>query len=79
LYDTKAEALQAFWVNVVVFAKTHFHNTSYMVVEQNENGTETWFNDYNQEIDKPMTPEEIEAIINFANTLENSTPVETLP
>jgi hypothetical protein len=50
-----------------------------MVVEQNENGTETWFNDYNQEIDKPMTPEEIEAIINFANTLENSTPVETLP
>lgn len=75
LYDTKDEALQAFWTNVVAFAKSHFHDTAYMVVEQNENGTETWYNDQNQEIDKPMTSSEILELIRIANP----TPVEILP
>ena len=79
LHDTKEEALQAFWSNVVAFAKSHFHNSAYMVIQQNEDGTETWFNDNNQEIDKPLTFEEIEAMINFAEELENPTTVETLP
>ena len=63
LYDTKQEAVDAFWVNVVALAKSHFHNTAYMVVEQNEGGTETWFNDNNQEIERPLTAAEKEAIL----------------
>jgi hypothetical protein len=63
LYDTKEQAIDAFWVNVVALAKSHFHNTSYMVVEQNEDGTETWFNDNNQEIERPLTTAEKEAIL----------------
>jgi hypothetical protein len=65
LYETKEEALQAFWVNVVKFAKSHFHNSAYMVVQQNEDGSETWFNDNNQEIDKPLSADEIEQILSF--------------
>ena len=63
LYDTKEQAIDAFWINVVSLAKSHFHNTSYMVVEQNEDGTETWFNDNNQEIERPLTAAEKEAIL----------------
>ena len=64
IYDTKEEALQAFWTNVVSFAKSHFHNTAYTIVQQNEDGSETWFNDQNQEIEKPMSDQEIENLIN---------------
>ena len=73
LYDSRDEAIQAFWANVVNFAKSQFHDTAYTVVEQHEDGTETWYNDQNQEIDKPKTISEIEEIIS------NPTPVETLP
>lgn len=66
IYNTKEEALQAFWVNVVGFAKSHFHNTAYTVIETDENGIETWFNDNNQEINKPMTAADIEEMISFA-------------
>jgi hypothetical protein len=63
VYNTKEQALQAFWVNVVSFAKSHFHNTSYTIIDQKEDGTEVWYNDNNEEIDKPMSKEEIEAIL----------------
>ena len=63
LYDTKEQALQAFWGNVVAFAKSHFNNTAYMVVRQNDDGSETWFNDNNQEIDRPLSTDEIEAVL----------------
>ena len=72
IHDTKEEALRVFWSSVVLFAKSHFNNTAYMVVEQNEDGSETWYNDNNQEIDKPLTEAEIEEILNFANELEKS-------
>ena len=65
LYDTKEQALQAFWTNVVNFAKSHYYNTAYMVVEQNPDGSATWYNDKNQEIDRPMTAAEIENILNL--------------
>lgn len=63
VYDTKEEALQAFWVNVVSFAKSHFHNTAYTIIDQKDDGTEVWYNDNNEEIDKPMSKEEIETIL----------------
>lgn len=80
LCDTKEEALLKFWSNVVSLAKTHFHNTAYIVVEQNEDGSEVWKNDNNQEIDRPKTAEEIQSMIERSK-LDGSemTKVETLP
>jgi hypothetical protein len=71
--ETKEEALQLFWANVVEVARTHFHGTAYVTVTQNENNTETWINDSGQEIEKPKTAEEIEALI------KKQPPVEVLP
>lgn len=79
LYDTKEEALQAFWVNVINFAKSHFHNTAYMIVEQNDDGSETWSNDGNKIIDNPKGSQEIEEMMSCATSLENPTKVEVLP
>lgn len=62
-YDTKEEAIEAFWKNVIKFAKSHFNNNVYLVAETMPNGAERWYNDKNQEIDRPMTPQEIEALI----------------
>lgn len=81
LYGTKEEALQQFWANVIYFAKTHFHNTAYMVVEKNNDGTERWFNDNNEEIERLVGPlnDEIQNMMKYAMSLEEATPVETLP
>ena len=65
-YETKEDALQAFWKDVVGFALSYHHNTAYTVVEKNEDGSETWYNDNNQEIQKPLTAEEIEQLIENA-------------
>lgn len=63
LYDTKEEAIEVFWITVISIARSHLHNTSYMVVEQNEDGSETWFNDNNQEIERPRTAAEMLALL----------------
>ena len=62
-YDTKEEATQAFWKNVVSFARTYYHNTAYMVVEKNDDGSQKWYNDRMTVIDAPKTKEEIEQLI----------------
>jgi hypothetical protein len=80
MYNTKEEALDAFWVGVISFAKKHFHNTAYMTVQYNEDGTETWFNDSNIEIDRPKTKEELAELLNLSKiSEENKTSVEVLP
>lgn len=71
--ETKDEALQLFWSNVVEVARTHFHGTAYVTVTQNEDGTETWLNDAGEEIDRPKTPAEIEALV------KKMPPIEVLP
>lgn len=73
LFDSKEEAVQEFWKYVVALAKTHFNSTAYTVVEQYPDGTEKWYNDNNQEIDNPLSYQEIN------NIISNSTPVEVLP
>ena len=62
-YDTQEEALEAFWKNVVKLARHNFYNTAYMVIEEKENGAKRFYNDGNQEIDRPITTEEIESLI----------------
>lgn len=80
LYDTKDEALQSFWAYVVAIARSNFHGTAYTVVEQHEDGTETWYNDGNEEIDKSQTSAEIEAAIKKVRLLQHEkTAVEILP
>lgn len=80
LYDTKEMAVDAFWKNVVSLARSHAHNTAYMVVEQYEDGSEKWYNDNNQEIDRPQSLEERLNRMQLNNiTDENKTTVEVLP
>jgi hypothetical protein len=71
--ETKEEALQLFWSNIVEVARMHFHGTAYVKVTQNEDNTETWVNDCSEEIEKHKTPAEIEALI------KKQPPVEVLP
>jgi hypothetical protein len=77
LYETKEEAIESFWLDVIKMAREACHNTAYMVVEQNEDGSETWYNDNNMEIEKPVSQEEIERWLSI--TQQNKTPVEVLP
>lgn len=79
-FETKEEAIQGFWSNVIKIAKTHFHDTAYMVIETNEDGSETWYNDENKEIEKPKTIEEIIEIQEAAKAaMEFKAKVEILP
>ena len=66
LFDTKEEALQEFWKNVVAVAISHCHNTAYMVVEQNEDGSEIWRNDNEEVIRKPISSFQIQKYIESA-------------
>lgn len=63
MYETKEEALQAFWLIAINFVIPMVHNTAYMTVQVNEDGSETWFNDSEQEIQRPLTPEEIQTLV----------------
>lgn len=62
-YDTKDEALQNFWVTVISHAKSYFHGTAYTTVIFNDDGSQTWKNDNDEDIEKPKTPKEIEELI----------------
>lgn len=62
-YNTKDEALEAFWNIVVSFALQYMNGTPYTIIEQLGDGIEKCYTDKNQEIQSPWTSEEIEAII----------------
>lgn len=79
MYDTKEEALNAFWELVMYTVRTHFHNTPYVKIDINEDGSETWYNDNNQELIKPLTLEETIELYNKTKRLTNLTPIEVLP
>lgn len=79
-FETKEEAILNFWNFAIEVAKSHFHNTAYMIVEVNEDGSETWCNEDNQEIQRPKTEEEILAIYEAAKELRKLLAnVEVLP
>lgn len=79
-FETKEEAIEAFWNFVIFIATNHFHNTAYMVVETNEDGTETWYNDNNQEIERPKTAAEMLALYEAAREARKlKASVEVLP
>lgn len=59
LLNSKDEAMQLFWTRMLQFALPHFHNTPYVTIIQNEDGSETWQNINGQEMDKPLTEEEM--------------------
>jgi hypothetical protein len=66
LFDTKEEAVNEFWKGVINFTLSHYYDTCYMVVEQNEDGSERWYNDNNEEIRRPRTTQEIEQMVKIA-------------
>lgn len=68
LFKTKEEALEAFWLRVIATAKEHYHNTAYTTIHYNEDGTETWLNESEQEINKKRTLNEIKAILKHEQT-----------
>lgn len=82
LYDTKEEALAAFWDLVMYMVNMHFHNTPYVLVDIDDNGVETWRNVDGEEVIRPLTPEEMEEKINLLRAqrrLTTPTQVEVLP
>ncbi len=65
-YETKEQALSAFWCNVIATVKSHYHNTAYSTVIVNDDGTETWYNDSGEAIEKIQTAEEIKNLLEYA-------------
>lgn len=63
LYDTKDEALTAFWNIVVGYIYQYMGKTAYTRVEISEDGSETYFNDQEDEINFHMTVPQIEEMI----------------
>lgn len=59
IVTTKEEAMQLFWTRMLQFTLPHFHNTPYTIITENEDGSETWQNINGQEVDKPLTQEEM--------------------
>jgi len=82
LVDTEEHATELFWGYMIQMALPFFHNTPYMLVEQNEDGSEVWKNIDAEVIEKPKTFSEMALLIEAnrkIKPLTNPTPVETLP
>jgi hypothetical protein len=81
LVDTKEEAVMLFWERMIDVSAPFFHNTMWMTVEQNEDGSEVWKNENDNVITKPLTVEEMTAIqqSHRVKKITNPTPVETMP
>jgi hypothetical protein len=81
LVDSKEEAALLYWERMIELSKQYFHNTMWMTVEQNEDGSEVWKNENGEGIKRPKTFEEMEALrkIVRAKKIENPTTVEILP
>lgn len=72
LHDSKELALQAFWSLLINHVKRMGLETAYTTVEILEDGSEKWYNDNNQEIERPRTATEIEALLQSAREQSNS-------
>lgn len=82
LVDTEEQATELFWGFMIQLALPYFHNTPYMLVEQNEDSSEVWKNIDTDVIEKPKTFAEIALLVEANRKIEplsNPTPVETLP
>lgn len=62
IIDTKEEAIKLFVERMINFSLPYFHNTPFISIEFNDDGTETWYNESEQEIDKILTYSEIEKL-----------------
>ena len=69
----KNDAIKRFWEITLEFVKRHMHGNTYMIVEIDATGAETWKNSNNVEIEKPKSISEIKQLISIP------TKVETLP
>lgn len=62
-FDSKEEAIEEFWKRMIAIGYEHMQHTCYVTVEKNEDGTETWYNESDKEIDKILSTEEQEELI----------------
>lgn len=44
-FDSKEECINFFWDEMIKFSFPYFHETVYVTIQKNEDGTETWFNE----------------------------------
>lgn len=63
IVESKEEAVKLFWERMIKFSLPFFHDTVYVTIQYNDDGLETWFNDQNTEIEKILTLEEQQALI----------------
>lgn len=62
IVDTKEEALQLFTTFMIEFSREYFHNTMYLTIENNDDGTVTYLNDGNV-VENQLPLEDIEALM----------------
>lgn len=66
IVSTKEEAINLFWERMVEFSFPYFHNTFYVSIDYNDDGTETWYNESEDEIDKILSIQERDELIKLS-------------
>jgi hypothetical protein len=69
--NTKEEAINVFYKSMIEFSKPFFHNTMYVTIQTNEDGSISYFNDGN-EVDQVLSSEELESLFNQSAEINNT-------
>ena len=77
-FDSKAEAMQVFWKRMYEIAIEHFHSTAYVIINENDDGSELWYNDQSEPIARILSNAEIEANITELLASRKSQGTQTL-
>jgi hypothetical protein len=70
IVNTKEEAINLFYKFMIDFSKEFFHNTMYFTIQENEDGSVSYFNDGN-EVDRFLSPREIEDLWSEASEIQD--------
>lgn len=69
IVSSKEEAINLFYKFMIDFSREFFHNTMYLTIVENDDGTVTHYNDGN-EVDRILSPAELEALWKEAEDMQ---------
>jgi thymidine phosphorylase len=61
--SSKEEAVEIFWKRMISFALPFFHNTPYVIIEEQTDGSSKWFNSNNEDIERILSFEEMNLLL----------------
>ena len=73
IVDTKEEAINLFYQYMIEVSKGFFHNTMYLTIVENDDGSVAYYNDGNK-VDRVLSPAELEVL--WAASTEPQTQME---